>query len=68
MILLIPDRLWHPDQYWSNEHALLVEEVSGRVEALLLKSSENTYPIQVLKGDLILHASFDRGFLNPKFK
>ncbi len=58
MILLIPDRLWHPEQYWSNEHALLVEEVSGRVEALLLKSSENTYPIQVLKGYLI------PGFIN----
>lgn len=58
MILLIPNRLWHPDQYWSSEHALLVDENLSQIKELPLKTAEHDYPFQIIEGDLI------PGFIN----
>ncbi len=58
MILLIPNRLWHPAQYWSSEHALLVDEDMARVVDLPLKTATSQFSSQKIEGDLI------PGFIN----
>lgn len=53
MILLIPNRLWHPDQYWSERHSLLVDESNGMIKALLRKDAEPVTETRLIKGSLI---------------
>ena len=58
MILLFPERLWHHDQYWSTEHALLVDENSGEILEIPLKNSVTIENVNHIQGDLI------PGFIN----